>query len=74
VKSTTVTSNDRDQLLELVDELSERFPDMRFGQLICNLAMAARGADTSATWDAEDRELVEAAQRMLSRESVASGN
>jgi hypothetical protein len=74
MKSRTVKSNDRDELLELVDELSERFPDMRFGQVICNLAMAARGADTSATWDAEDRELIEAATRLLSQQSVATDN
>ena len=70
MKSTTVQSSDRGQLLELLDELSERFPDMRLGQLVCNLAMAARGAGASATWDVEDEELIDAARRMLSGKPV----
>lgn len=72
MKSTTVKSSDRVQLLELLDELSEHFPDMRLGQLVCNLATAVRGADSSATWDVEDEELIDAARRMLSRQAVTT--
>jgi hypothetical protein len=74
VKSTTVKSSDRVRLLELLEELSEHFPDMRLGQLVCNLAMAVRGADSSATWDVEDEELVDAARRMLSQQAVTTEN
>lgn len=63
---------EREELLRLIDELSTQFPDMRLGQLISNLAMAARGADASATWDAEDEELIEAARRLASRQPVAA--
>ena len=38
---------------------------MRFGQLVANLATLAQGAKVEAIWDAEDEELLSAAQRLL---------
>ncbi|MCA9109414.1 MAG: hypothetical protein KDA52_05680 [Planctomycetaceae bacterium] len=62
----------RRELIQILSELSEQFPDMRLGQLVSNLAMASRGADASATWDVEDKELLKAARRWLADRSVVS--
>jgi len=56
---------DRDHLLHVLAELSDEAPELRFGQLIANLATLARGAEVEAIWDAEDRELIAAAERLL---------
>ena len=55
----------REELLRLVAELSEADPELRLGQLIANLATLALGAKPEAVWDAEDAELLGAAQRLL---------
>jgi hypothetical protein len=57
----------RDDLLELLAELGKLFPDWRFGQLVANVAMAARGSQGEAIWDSEDEELLAAARRLLER-------
>jgi hypothetical protein len=58
-------TTEREQLLRLLGELSEKAPDLRLGQLVANLATLALGAKTEAVWDAEDPELLAAAQRLL---------
>ena len=55
----------RRELLRLLGELSDEAGDLRFGQLVTNLATLARGATVAAIWDAEDEELSEAARRLL---------
>lgn len=55
----------RRELLGLLVELSDQTDDLRFGQLVTNLATLARGAKTEAIWDAEDDELAGAARRLL---------
>ena len=55
----------RNELLRLLRELSEEASELRFGQLVANLATLAQGAKVEAIWDAEDEELVGAAQRLL---------
>ncbi len=57
-------NSNRQELLALLAELSERAPDLRLGQLVANLATLARGAKVEAVWDAEDEELVTAARRL----------
>ncbi|HEX6987431.1 MAG TPA: hypothetical protein VF170_18780 [Planctomycetaceae bacterium] len=57
----------RGELLRLLAELSDEAPDLRFGQLVANLATLAREAEVEAIWDAEDPELISAAERLLSR-------
>lgn len=66
----------RGELLRLLGELSEEAGELRFGQLVANLATLAQGAKVEAIWDAEDDELVVAARRLLDhyqqrKESVA---
>ena len=55
----------RKVLLTLFAELSDEDSELRFGQLIANLATLAQGAKAEAIWDAEDEELVTAARRLL---------
>jgi len=57
-------TTDRVQLLRLLAELSEQAPDLRFGQLVANVATLALGAKPEAVWDAEDSEMAAAAQRL----------
>lgn len=60
-----MTATECDEMLATLAELKTLFPDMRFGQLIANLATEARGLDPSAVWDMEDAELFAAAKAML---------
>jgi hypothetical protein len=66
----------RSKLLRLFSQLNEEATELRFGQLVANLATLARGANVEAIWDAEDDGLAAAARRLLvhyrqSKESVA---
>lgn len=72
----------REELLQLVTELSEADPELRLGQLLTNLATMARGPRPESVWDSEDDELLAAARRLILRlrerqsadsEKVASG-
>ncbi len=55
----------RKGLLRALEELSEACPEYRFGQMIANLAMLARGDAEGAIWDLEDEELLAAARKHL---------
>ena len=57
----------RTELLEALAALGQAFPDWRFGQLVANVATAAKGPTAEALWDSEDEELVAAARRLLER-------
>ncbi len=50
------------KLLKVLAKLSEQFPEVRLGQLINNLATLVKGPQIEAIWDAEDKELLEAAK------------
>ena len=63
-----MNSKQRKHLLNLVDELGQRYPDWRFGQLICN---AAEWADVEM-WDIEDDQLLAALEAHLNQRSVSS--
>jgi hypothetical protein len=54
-----------DDLLRLLSEFSDHAPDLRFGQLIANLAFLARSSGPSDVYDVEDEELLEAARSHL---------
>jgi len=53
------------EILRTLADLVEHTPDIRFGQLIANLAVIARGPTPEAVWDMEDDELLEAAKGHL---------
>ena len=60
-----MTSETRRELLRVLDELSTQCPDVRFGQLIANLATLATGPTVEAIWDTEDEALLQAARQQL---------
>lgn len=60
-----MTPATRNELLRVLAELGETQPDVRLGQLIANLAYAAKGLSNEAVWDAEDAELLAAALQQL---------
>ncbi len=60
-----MTSETRREPLRVLDELSTQCPDVRFGQLIANLATLAKGPIVEAIWEAEDEELLQAARQQL---------
>lgn len=56
----------RQEILTRLARLSELAPDVRFGQLIANLAFMAAGPWDQTLWDLEDKQLVEAIRQMES--------
>jgi hypothetical protein len=54
----------RREILDRLARLSELAPDMRFGQLIANLAFMAAGPWDQTLWDLEDDALVGAIRQM----------
>lgn len=56
---------ERNELLQVLSQFGEHAPDLRFGQLIVNLAFLARSSGPSDAWDVEDEELLEAARSHL---------
>jgi hypothetical protein len=50
----------REEILRLLERLSELTPDVRFGQLIANLSYLAVGPTNEAVWDMEDEQLLTA--------------
>ena len=54
-----------EELLEQLRQMRQLHPEWRFGQMVCNLAFWARGAEASSVWDVEDSELMEAARSHL---------
>ena len=55
----------RQEILQLLQRLSELTPDVRFGQLIANLSYLAIGPTNEAIWDMEDEQLVAAIQKHI---------
>jgi hypothetical protein len=54
----------RQEILTRLVRLSELAPDMRFGQLIANLAFMAAGPWDRTLWDLEDEQLVGAIRQL----------
>jgi hypothetical protein len=63
------------EILNRLPRLSELAPEMRFGQLIANLAFLAAGPWDQTLWDLEGEKLVQAIRQLeadLSRRDAAS--
>jgi len=48
----------RQEILRLLERLSELAPDVRFGQLIANLSYRAVAPTIEAIWDMDDEQLL----------------
>ena len=55
----------RQDILDKLARLSELAPDLRFGQLIANLAFLAAGPWNETLWDLEDDRLLAAIEEHL---------
>lgn len=55
----------RAEILNKLERLSELTPDVRFGQLIANLAFRAAGPWDRTLWDLEDEQLLEAIHEQI---------
>ena len=67
----------RQEVLRLLADVSEHYPEWRLGQLLANVAMWARQPTEphdSGIWDVEDEELLLAMQRHLARKEVQVGS
>jgi hypothetical protein len=64
----------RDEILRLLQRLSELAPDVRFGQLIANLSYLAIGPTNEAIWDMEDEQLLEAIKQHITALSQRQPN
>ena len=64
----------RQEILRLLEQLSELTPDVRFGQLIANLSYLAVGPSNEAIWDMEDEQLVEAIRKHIADLSDRAAN
>jgi hypothetical protein len=58
----------RRELIRSLDELAAAMPEVRIGQLIANLAYAAKGPTQEAVWEVQDEELLAAARAQLKRQ------
>jgi hypothetical protein len=60
----------RIEILRLLSEMSQRYPEWRFGQLVANVAMWAKqptAPGDTGIWDMEDEEMLAALERHLTR-------
>ncbi len=64
----------RQEILRLLERLSELTPDVRFGQLIANLSYLAVGPTHEAIWDLEDEQLVAAIRKHIADLSDRAAN
>lgn len=55
----------RQDILRQLERLSELAPDMRFGQMIANLAFLAAGPWDETLWDLEDDQLLAAVRQHI---------
>ena len=55
----------RQEILRLLERLSELTPDVRFGQLVANLSYLAVGPTNEAIWDMEDDQLAAAIRQQI---------
>jgi len=61
----------RRDILQGLEALSDRFPEMRFGQLVVNVANWAT-QQPDAVWDVEDAEFLNAIVRQIHHTSSVS--
>jgi len=55
----------RQEILQLLEQVSKLTPDVRFGQLIAKLSYLALGPTNEAIWDMEDEQLVAAIRKHI---------
>jgi hypothetical protein len=64
----------RHEILRALEDLSNRYPDWRFGQLVANVSYWAREPTAEAIWDVEDEEFLQGIQTHLEQQSTPQGS
>ena len=57
------------EILRLLEQISELEPEVRFGQLVANMAFLAAGPWNETLWDLEDEQLLNALSQHLANQS-----
>lgn len=67
-------TTERREVLDLLHELSDLFPEMRMGQWLLMFAHSARGTKPESLYDVEDEEFLPVMRRFLEsrREAVTA--
>ena len=60
----------RDEILHTLKQMSERYPEWRFGQLVANICLWAQGPKAQAIWDVEDDQFLETIKSHLVRQVI----
>jgi hypothetical protein len=56
-----------------LEQLRKVYPDWRYGQMVANVSMWARGPSVESVWDVEDEEFLRAIEEHLQARSVPAG-
>jgi hypothetical protein len=64
----------RQEIMRLLERLSELAPDMRFGQMIANMSYLALGPTNEAIWEMEDAQLLTAIRQQIADLSERAAN
>jgi hypothetical protein len=59
----------RKLILRALEELSDRYPHWRFGQMVANVSYWAKAPTNEAIWDVEDEEFLTGIRTHLERGS-----
>ena len=51
--------------MKALGEMSDRYPEWRFGQMVSNVSVWGKGATVEDIWDVEDEELLAALKKHL---------
>jgi hypothetical protein len=60
----------RQEILDAFQEMSQYYPDMRFGQMVSNIAFWTTGPKPEAVWDVEDIEFLKTLKKHLDKKRV----
>jgi hypothetical protein len=62
----------RREILRALEELSERYPHWRFGQLVANVSYWAKEPTNEAVWEVEDEQFLRGIQSHLDQQRDTS--
>ena len=55
----------REEIIKALKEMSDRYPEWRFGQMVANISFWAKGPTNQAIWDVDDNEFLETLNKHL---------
>ncbi len=58
----------RQEIFKALAEMSDRYPDWRFGQMVANISFWAKGPTAQAIWDVEDQQFLDTLKKHLQKE------